>query len=116
MVIYRLHPRGFTKHASSHTSDRGTFKAITEKIPYMKELGITTVELLPPNEFCEVMMPDQSDGNPYRSQEPTGRLNYWGYGEGFYFAPKASYSSGGLKNRQRNFAAWSRSFTKTGWS
>ena len=105
MVIYRLHPRGFTKHASSHTSDRGTFKAITEKIPYMKELGITTVELLPPNEFCEVMMPDQSDGNPYRSQEPTGRLNYWGYGEGFYFAPKASYSSGGLKRPAAEFCS-----------
>ena len=105
MVIYRLHPRGFTKHASSHTSDRGTFKAITEKIPYMKELGITTVELLPPNEFCEVMMPDQSDGNPYRSQEPTGRLNYWGYGEGFYFAPKASYSSGGHKRPAAEFCS-----------
>ena len=49
------------------------------------------------------MMPDQSDGNPYRSQEPTGRLNYWGYGEGFYFAPKASYSSGGHKRPAAEF-------------
>lgn len=51
------------------------------------------------------MMPDQSDGNPYRSQEPTGRLNYWGYGEGFYFAPKASYSSGELKRPAAEFCS-----------
>ena len=88
MVIYRSHPRGFTKHASSHTSDRGTFKAITEKIPYMKELGITTVELLPPNEFCGSNDARSVGRQSLPRQEPTGRLNYWGYGEGFTLPPK----------------------------
>lgn len=93
-IIYKIHPRGFTQHATSRVTERGTFQAIAEKIPYMKELGVTAVELLPPNEFCEVMMPEQLDGNPYAETEPTGKLNYWGYKEGFYFAPKASYASG----------------------
>lgn len=94
-IIYKLHTRGFTKHVTSRVADRGTFEGVKEKIPYIRELGVTAVELLPPNEFCEVMMPDQSDGNPHAGTEPTGVLNYWGYTEGFYFAPKASYSSSG---------------------
>lgn len=102
-IIYKIHPRGFTKHASSRTEDRGTFRAVIEKIPYMKELGITAVELLPPNEFCEVMLPENSDGNPYAGTEPTGKLNYWGYKEGFYFAPKASYASGERKEPAAEF-------------
>lgn len=94
-IIYRLHVRGFTKHSSSHVKNRGSFDGIREKIPYLKGLGVTALELLPPNEFDEVMMPDQTDGNPYKSGEPTGRLNYWGYTPGFYFAPKAAYTSRG---------------------
>ena len=52
---------------------------IVDKIPYLKELGITTLELLPVVEFQEVMMPENVESNPYGSSEPTGRLNYWGY-------------------------------------
>ena len=47
-VIYRLHVRGFTRHSSSGTAEHGTFSAVAEKIPYLKELGVTAVELLPP--------------------------------------------------------------------
>ena len=57
-ILYRLHVRGFTRHTSSGTGERGTFRALTEKIPYLKELGITAVELMMPNEFQEVMMED----------------------------------------------------------
>lgn len=85
-VIYRLHPRGFTKHPSARVKARGTFAGIGEKIPYLKELGITTVELMPAIEFAEVMTGPGA--------APSGRLNYWGFIPGFYFAPKASYCAG----------------------
>lgn len=98
MVVYRVHVRGFTRHVSSKTADRGTFKALMEKIPYLKELGITTLELMPVTEFQEVMVPEGADGNPYGAPEPTGKINYWGYTKGYYFAPKASYSSGKEKH------------------
>ena len=56
VIVYRLHVRGFTRHASSGVENRGTFAGIVEKIPYLKELGVTTVELMPATEFNEVMM------------------------------------------------------------
>ena len=91
-IVYRAHVRGLTKHASSGTEHRGTFRGVVDKIPYFKELGITTLELLPPVEFQEVMMPENVEGNPYGTSEPTGRLNYWGYAKAGMFAPKASYA------------------------
>lgn len=80
LIIYQLHPRGFTKHPSSHVHARGTFAGLQEKIPYLKQLGINGVFLLPAYEFEEMR---------------DGKVNYWGYGESgnYYFAPKASYSS-----------------------
>lgn len=54
-ILYRLHPRGFTKHPSSKVKERGTFAGIIEKIPYLAELGVTTIELMPSIEFQEVM-------------------------------------------------------------
>ena len=105
-ILYRLHVRGFTRHTSSGTGERGTFRALTEKIPYLKELGITAVELMMPNEFQEVMMEDGADGNPYATGTPTGRLNYWGYGAGYLFAPKASYTSGKEKEPERELRIW----------
>jgi len=92
-IIYRLHNRGFTKHTSSKVKNRGTFDAIREKIPYLKELGITAVELMPVNEFSEVIMQELVHGNPFGVDKPVGKLNYWGYTSGFYFAPKTSYAS-----------------------
>lgn len=94
-IVYRAHVRGLTKHASSGTEHRGTFRGVVDKIPYLKELGITTLELLPAVEFQEVMMPERTEGSPYGSSEPTGRLNYWGYAPAGVFAPKASYADPG---------------------
>ena len=111
-ILYRLHVRGFTRHISSGVEDRGTFHALTEKILYLKELGITAVELMMPNEFQEVMMEDGADGNPYATGAPTGRLNYWGYGAGYLFAPKASYTSGKEKEPEREFKDLVKEFHK----
>lgn len=97
-IFYRLHPRGFTRHSSSGVKNRGTFSGIQEKIPYLLELGVTTLEILPSVEFQEVMMPHKADVSPYvkaQEEKPSGKVNYWGFVPGLYFAPKASYCSGG---------------------
>lgn len=99
MILYRLHVRGFTKHISSNVTYRGTFKGVEEKIPYLKELGINAIELMPIYEFNEVMQEgiretiDQRFIKENETQQPI-RINYWGYAkECNYFAPKSSYSS-----------------------
>ena len=66
-VIYRLHVRGFTRHSSSGTEEHGTFSAIAEKIPYLKDLGVTAVELLPPGTEVEVILVSGS-GNSEKSR------------------------------------------------
>ncbi len=91
-IVYRAHVRGFTKHSSSGVADRGFFRGIIEKIPYLQDLGITTLELLPVAEFQEVMMTEYADGHPYGKPGFTGRLNYWGYTSALACAPKASYA------------------------
>lgn len=95
-IVYRVHVRGFTKHSSSGVNNQGKFAGVMEKIPYLADLGITTLELMVPQEFGEVMVHSGADGSPYAPAEPqpTGRINYWGYGPTFLFAPKASYSCG----------------------
>jgi glycogen operon protein len=86
-ILYEVHLRGFTQHPSSALSSRGTFSGLIEKIPYLKNLGITAVELLPVNEFEETQA-DQINPN-------TGErlLNYWGYQPVAFAAPKTSYST-----------------------
>jgi glycogen operon protein len=81
-VVYEMHVRGFTRHPSSGVSDktRGTYAGLVERIPYLKELGITAVELLPVFHF------DAHDA-------PPGRVNYWGYAPVSFFAPHPAYSS-----------------------
>jgi glycogen operon protein len=81
-VIYELHVRGFTRHPNSGVAEsrRGTYAGLIEKIPYLQELGVTAVELLPVFQF------DAQDA-------PSGRLNYWGYAPVSFFAPHAAYSS-----------------------
>lgn len=86
-IIYELHVRGFTRHESSNTKYPGTYAGLIEKIPYLKELGITAVELLPINEFSEL---DTDRINPHTGER---LLNYWGYHSLGFFAPKASYAS-----------------------
>ena len=88
-VIYELHVRGFTIHPSSGVAHKGTFRGVVEKIPYLKELGVTAVELMPVTEFDEFANPST---NPYTGE----RLrDYWGYNPLSFMAPKASY--GGKK-------------------
>jgi isoamylase len=81
-IIYELHVRGFTRHPSSGVGEqtRGTFAGLIEKIPYLSELGITAVELLPVFQF------DAQDC-------PRGKVNYWGYAPVSFFAPHQAYSS-----------------------
>ena len=81
-IIYELHVRGFTQHPSSGIAadKRGTYAGLIEKIPYLKALGITAVELLPVFQF-----------DPQHA--PEGRINYWGYQPVSFFAPHHAYSS-----------------------
>ncbi len=72
-IIYELHVRGFTRHASSGVAHPGTFRGLVEKIPYLHELGVTAVELLPVYEFDEF---DNPRSNPLTG-EPL--RNFWGY-------------------------------------
>lgn len=113
MVLYHMHIRGFTMHPSSKVKERGTYFAAAGKIPYLKELGITAVELMPVLEFEEVMIPSYEEGNPYGKPEPTGKLNYWGYGSSFLFAPKASYASGKDKNPETELKELIKAFHKS---
>lgn len=95
--IYLLHVRGFTKHSSSGVSNPGTYSGIVEKLPYLKELGITTVMLMPTYEFVELeakKTQEQIAANVTEELEP--RLNYWGFKPGFYLAPKSSYAEPGV--------------------
>ncbi len=81
-IVYEMHVRGFTRHPSSGLPEetRGTFAGLIEKIPYLKRLGITAVELLPVFQF------DPQDALP-------GLVNYWGYAPVSFFAPHQGYSS-----------------------
>src|SRR6185503_17540620 len=80
-IIYEMHVRGFTRHPSSNAKNPGTFNGVVEKIPYLKELGVTTVELLPVHEFD---FSESSFINPDTGEKLT---NYWGYNSIVFFAP-----------------------------
>jgi glycogen operon protein len=86
-VIYEMHVRSFTRHATSGVAHPGTFAGLIEKIPYLKSLGITAVELLPVNEFEEG---DTDRVNPFTG-EPL--VNLWGYQPTVFFSPNTAYSS-----------------------
>ena len=95
-ILYLLHVRGFTKHSSSKVKNPGTFAGIVEKTDYLKDLGITALELLPCYEFEEYRKPEtvkKSADYDYKSDPYTRKVNYWGFQKGFYFAPKASYAA-----------------------
>lgn len=97
-VMYLAHVRGFTKHKSSGVKNPGTFSGIVEKIPYLKELGITTLELMPAYEFIEYEDKKKESTDVLDSFAPElPKLNYWGYKDSFFFAPKASYAEKGVK-------------------
>lgn len=94
LIIYELHVRGFTQHQSSGVKHRGTFAGLREKIPYLKELGVNCVELMPIHEF------DEFENS--RVSKTTGRrlMNYWGYSNVGFFAPKAGLAATGKLGMQ----------------
>ncbi|MDD5275277.1 MAG: glycogen debranching protein GlgX [Methylovulum sp.] len=82
-IIYELHVGGFTRHPSANVANPGTFSGLIEKIPYLQQLGITHVELLP------VMAFDEQDVPPHTSE--LGLKNYWGYSTHSFFSPHPGY-------------------------
>jgi glycogen operon protein len=100
-IIYELHVRGFTAHSSSGVARPGTYAGLTEKIPYLKSLGVTAVELLPVHEFDEC--------------ERDGRINLWGYQPLAFFAPNSAYASPSRHgNPVREFQSMVKSFHDAG--
>lgn len=79
VIAYSLHVRGFTKHSSSRVRHKGTYLGVVEKLPYLKELGINQIQCMPVYEFEECAKT---------------KINYWGYGPAYYFAPKEAYAAG----------------------
>jgi isoamylase len=93
-VIYETHVRGLTLHPSARVSHPGTFRGVTEMIPYFRELGVTALELLPVQEFDEL---ENTRSNPRTGE----RLqNYWGYNTISFFAPKGRYAASGALGEQ----------------
>ena len=85
-IIYEMHVKGFTASPSSGVNEPGTYKAIIDKIPYLKKLGVTAIELLPVFDFDETEVLHQlPDGTPLK--------NFWGYSTIGYFAPEGSFCS-----------------------
>ncbi len=89
LVIYEMHVRGFTAHPSSQVEAPGAYAAIKEKIPYLKELGVNCIELMPIFEFDELA---NDRANPQTGERLT---NYWGYNPIGFFAPNAAYAASG---------------------
>ena len=94
LIIYEMHVRSFTVHPSSGTKHPGTFSAIREKIPYLKDLGVNCVEVLPIHAFDEF---ENSRVSPVTGER---LLNYWGYSNVGFFAPKAGYAATGKYGMQ----------------
>ncbi|MCC5668865.1 glycogen debranching protein GlgX [Nostoc sp. CHAB 5784] len=88
-IIYEMHVRGFTRHISSGVKHPGTFAGIREKIPYLKELGVNCIELMPVYEF------DEFENSRPKPESEELLLNYWGYSTVGFFAPKAGYATTG---------------------
>ncbi len=85
LIIYELHVRSFTRHKSSEVKYPGTYAGLIDKIPYLKELGVNCVELMPVFEF------DEFENS--RVVEGKTLYNYWGYSTIDFFAPKAGYAA-----------------------
>ena len=122
LVLYKLHVRGFTMGSGSGVRKKGTYAGLTEKIPYLKELGVNAVLLLPVVEFDELESSHKNAvapiiGEPARTylgqdkakeekdkeetEEKTAvKVNYWGYADAYYFAPKTAYAANKEKSCQ----------------
>lgn len=94
IIIYEMHVRGFTMDPSSGVKWPGTFDGIREKVPYLKELGVTAVELMPIFEFDEM-----HDHREYNGQQ---LIDYWGYNTVSFFSPNTAYCSQPEYNKEGN--------------
>ncbi len=94
LIIYELHVRGYTMDDSSNVRCPGTFAGLMEKLPYLEELGVNAVELMPIFEFDEMQDARQVDGEQL--------YNYWGYNTVSFFAPNTSYTASAEYNREGN--------------
>lgn len=129
-ILYGINVRAFTMHKSSGVKNKGTFEGVVEKIPYLKELGITSVELMPCYEYDECILQENHLYKPFAKETAArtaalaagrtvpapeteaARLNCWGFQNGFYFAPKAAYSA--VKSPSVSFKKLVREFHKNG--
>ena len=93
-IIYELHVGGFTRHASAEVAHPGTFSGIIEKVPYLQELGVTSVELMPVMAFDEQDLPDKA--------RDLGLQNYWGYATHSFFSPHSGYCIHPLSGSHRD--------------
>ena len=111
MVMYKLHVRNFTMEGSNGGARKGTFEAVENRIGYLRDMGVTTVEFMPFYEFEELMIPETCELPDYvtwKEEQKTDtkklpeveKINCWGYTEGNYFAPKAAFT----KSRQPEHA------------
>lgn len=100
-IMYGLHVRGFTMQNSARVEHPGSFAGLAEKAGYIKELGVNQIKLMPVYDFEEVIVLE--DGQ---------KMNYWGYGPGFYFAPKSAYAAGA--NPVDEFRAMVKTFHRLG--
>ncbi|MCI8402954.1 MAG: glycogen debranching protein GlgX [Lachnospiraceae bacterium] len=94
LIIYELHVRGYTMDSSSRVAHPGTFAGLMEKIPYLVELGVNAIELMPIFEFDEMQ--------DYREAGGQKLYNYWGYNTVSFFAPNTSYAASKEYNREGN--------------
>ncbi len=92
-ILYELHTRGFTVHPSAQVTRPGTYAGLIEKIPYLEDLGVTAVELLPMQEFNE--MEYLLENGPRRELR-----NFWGYSTQNFFAPMGRFASAGVTGQQ----------------
>lgn len=94
LIIYEMHIRGFTRHESSGVDFPGTFDAVRQKLPYLKELGINAVEFMPIFEFDEM--------HDHRIVNGNNLIDYWGYNTVNYFSPNTAYTSKPERNKEGN--------------
>ena len=109
MILYKLHVRAFSMKGRAKGKNKGTFAGVTEAIPYLKDLGVSVVEMMPVYEFEELMVPSPKNTllnyaawKAARDEKETAgtkkkkdvKLNVWGYRDANYFSPKASYAAG----------------------
>lgn len=116
MILYQLHVRGYTRHSSSKVRHKGTFLGLKEKIPYLSDLGINGVLILPVYEFSEINEKKGMTPSEVKEEdEEEIKINYWGYGgeDTYFFAPKAAYASD-KSNPSGEFMALVKAFHKAG--